>query len=208
MNAFMIIVLFIMIVIILALLFIVAMLLTKPKKEEEDFTFALNLMPQYADGHAYGIRVKSIQGKGERTHYVFSPRDYKANFKGKIEEQAINIARNRVKSFPKGTLSNDRHIDILCPPTAADFQQKFLETDIGKALALVTEIQNSVDTEVEMLKEGGLRKDEILKRIGAGEISKRHLQMVDEIQKDALKQSVLSKDSKPGFSAPIKPLGL
>ena len=102
--------------------------------------------------------------------------------------------------IPKGCLSKDKSITMILPNTSAEFDEEFKKTDIGKAFMWLTELKNLEKTQVDIINEGSIRKTELLKRIGDGEVSKAFMGITDELVKDSLRRNISKDDKSNSFT--------
>lgn len=166
------------------------------RKKEEDVPIALNFLSGVDSGVFIGTEVSTVPAKDRRRIVEIEPKDVSINETNPIINVKIIVDKNKTIVCPKGTLSKDRNINIHLPPKSSDFPIALKDNIFGKALMWATELKNLQNLEIEMLEEGGIRKDELLKKIGMGEISREFMKFTDEIVKDALESVIAAKDSK------------
>lgn len=177
---------------------------SKDDEDYEDTVFAINFLSKYCQNVAYGIENGVKIGKNGRTIINLSQRDIQGKDISKIKEVPVIVDKNKIITIPKGGWSNDKNIKIYLPPTASDFPDGVKDSEIGKALMWLTEMKNAINDELSMVKEGSVRKSEILKRLGDGELSRRHLTNIDEIEKDLIKLITTGLKAKDSMSSTSK----
>jgi len=180
----------------IALLTVVILLIInyfQEKKNRRDDTIALNFSSNVS-GHFLGIEEEVKDGKGGRHLIKFAPKDIDVYKDDKqIESETIIIDKNKIETFPKGSVSPERNINVYFPRHASDLHESLKNTNLGRAIMWATELQNAVNAEVKSLVEGHHRKDEILNRLGHGEVSKEFLMFQDELFRDALRATLESR---------------
>jgi len=172
------------------------------EEEYEDNPFVINFASKFSDRHAYGIQKNIVQGKGDRNGVTYSPRDINYKLVDSIKDKTIYAQRNKIVSLSKGSWSGQKNINIILPPKSEDFPDGIKDSDIGKALMLLTEIKNSNEAEVAMLREGNDRMRNILPDIGDGELSAKHISKINVLFGDLVKIAAKGKEReerKMGF---------
>jgi hypothetical protein len=171
----------------------------RDKEEEKDRNMALNFMSNYSNGRAYGQELsvdKSFEG---RFIITFMPKDITSDSLKTLKAEKIIVDKGKLISLPRGTWSKEKNISIYLPIRAEDFPDALKQTEFGKMLMLFTEMKNSVNSEVDMVREGSRRKDDILKRIGDGELSGEILDANHELIKELIKMMAenRTRDKQP-----------
>ena len=191
------IVLFILTIIMVSALLIFFVIILRKSEDESDFTLpiCLNWFSKKSNYKFLGVEKEIKNCKGGRILVEFEPKDVKE----KSENELLILEKNKRITLPRGTPSKERNIVLYLPNNSDDFDEEFKKTDIGKAFMWLTELKNLEKTQVDMIKEGSIRKDELLLRIGDGEISKQFLSMTDEIVKDSLRRAVSKEDKKDTY---------
>jgi len=174
----------------------------KDDEDEEDKTFCINFLSNFCENVAFGIEQKVVIGKNGRKITTISQRDILAKNIDDMKEVDVITEKNKIVILPKGTWSGQKNINIHLPKNASDFPDGIKETEIGKTLMMLTEIKNAVNAEIESVQEGSKRKTEILKRLGGGELSREHLIIIQELQKDLIKMAVDVRKDKTTTSYP------
>jgi len=177
------------------------MLLYKNNKYPGDDPIVYNFMTKYVPS-AVGIQIQRYSGPDREAIML---RKYDKNYlqlfkekkKTKDKDYLIFFNENQLSVFPKGTLSPDRDILILLPPSPEDLSEEFRNTPVGKAIAQVTEGKNYDKKLAELLREYSDRKDAILQRWGGGEISSNLLEHIDALFKDYTKTIIKDKGHQP-----------
>ena len=197
------------ILVVLSFLLVVGLIITyvvlRFAKDEEDLKdnpIGINFLSNYCEGVALGIETKVETGKEGRKIIHLSQRDIRPENVDKIKEVQVILDKANIATIPKGIWSAEKNIYIYYPKSAAEYPESMKETKIGKAFMLLSEIEASVQTELDMVKEGSKRKDAILKRLGDGELSVEHLSKIDEIQKDLIKLATDSRQKDKSFFSP------
>jgi len=155
--------------------------------------FIINFSSQFTNGHAYGIERKAIKAKENRTYVEFGPLDDDPNLVNKIPDEKTIIGQNKRIIIPNGSWSRHRSMGFYLPNTASDIPDELKNTEIGKIFMYWTEAQNVVNAEIDSLKKGGESKDEILKRLSGGELSREYISKLHEFQIDIIKLIANSK---------------
>jgi fumarate reductase subunit C len=158
------------------------------KKEPQDSPINLNFLSHHTGGHFLGVETSSLNAKEGRHFIKMMPKDVNIKLKDKdLKEEIIIADKNKIITYPKGTLSPDKNINIILPKHASDLHEAVKNSELGRALMMTIEIVNSANAEINSLLEGHKRKDEILERIGHAEVSKEHINLLDEFYRDTLK---------------------
>jgi hypothetical protein len=151
--------------------------------------FMINFMPQYTNQSAYGIERSSEKGKEGRTHIKYSPLDIDPETIDQVKDKELIVGKGKRIIVPPGDWSGHKSMGFYLPPTAEDFPDTLKNHEIGKMFMHWVEIKNAINSELDSVKEGSKRKDEILKKLGDGELSKEHLQLIGGLQKDLIKMA-------------------
>lgn len=174
-----------------------------------DNPIVYNFMTKYVPC-AVGLQVKRFSGP-DREAMILRKYDksyldmFKLRKKDVPEEYLVFFNENQMNVFPKGTLSPDRDIIILLPPSPEDLSEGVKETSIGKALSLVVEKKDYDKKLVELLREYSDRKDSILKKWSGGEISSDLLEHLDNFFADYMKTAIKSKSDVQKQIPPYNP---
>ena len=178
---------------------------------EVDEYFAINLA-NLKNGGAYG-KVKSITTIGNRYKVTMEPRDF--SLQTLKENKSIKlitfiVEKNKIITFPKGTLSQEKHIQIFLPRHASDFPEQISNTQFGKCLEFFTEISNATNTELEAMREGFIRQKAQLINMGMGEVSIKSINYLESILKDVveMKKDVMKDKPTMPFSSHSQSGGL
>jgi len=173
----------------------------REKKEPEDKTIALNWCSHLSGGRFLGTEDDVKLGKGNRFFIHIDPKDISVNHKGEIKLQPVIVDVNKRVTSSRGFPSKDRNIAFYLPPNPEDFPDSFKETALGKAFMWLTELKNYEKTVIDIVREGSSRKDELLKKIGDGEISKEFIQFQEGLVADYLKKIINPKEAKEKSSS-------
>lgn len=171
-------------------------LIFSERKKEEDVPIAINFLSGITSGVFLGTEVSTVMGKDGRKVVEIAPKDVDFDGKGKIENIKIIVDKNKTITCPKGTLSRKRNVNLYLPPKSSDLSHVFKDEFFGKVIMWATELRNLQNLEIDVLEEGRLRKDELLKKIGTGEISREFMKFTEELVKDALESAISIKDAK------------
>lgn len=173
------------------------------KSKVKDDSLLINFMSYASNKRFIGTIIEDKESKDGRHIITYDPKDIDLDRTKLVEQQKIIVDKNKLINIPKSTLSRDKNIAIVLPPNASDFPDSVKETEIGKAFMWATELRNLINTETDMLREGHIRKDELLRRIGTGEISREFMKFQEELVKDALEVAINTKEKPkaqlPGF---------
>lgn len=164
----------------------------KDSKTPKDKPFILNFLSGFTEGRFLG-REESIEQCSNGRHLItFSPKDIDIeSYQGsEIKPEKIIVDKGKLISLPKNSFSRDKSIDIALPKSAHDFPDNVRDNLFVKALMWATELENLTKLEVDMLREGHIRKDLLLKEIGTGEISKEFLAFSKELMQDHLENAI------------------
>ena len=173
------------------------------RKEPEDAPIAINFLSHFDGGHFLGIETDSKAAKDGRHFIKILPKDLHPKKMGEdIEEVSVIVGRNKICSYPKGTISKDRNIKVYLPNHPDDLHEAVKDSILGRGIMMAIELQNAANAEIESLLKGHERKDEILKRIGHAELSKEFVSLMEEQYQDILKFQLdaKSKDKVPTFN--------
>ena len=186
---------------IITFIIIVVIRFAKDEEDLQDRTLGINFLTNYTDGVALGIETSIVTGKSGRKIVTLAQRDVAPTNFDKMKEVKVVVDKNKIITLPKGTWSREKNINLYMPPSAEDFPDTLKHTEFGKMLMLWTEIQNAVNSELDMVKEGSRRKSEVLKRLGDGELSRENLITINEFQKDLVKLAtdVRTREKSTGY---------
>lgn len=193
--------------ILIALFIWIIILIFREKPRIENDPIVINFLSHYSNGRAIGFEDNVIKAKNNRFISEFYPGDLDVKKINKAEKEKVIIGKDKIIPLPKGTLSKDRDIKIYLPPTAEDFPTGLKEHPFGKILMGYTELVNAVNSEIATIREGSKRKDEILQRLGDGELGKEYLDTFEGTMKDIIRMLAKEELSKQrrGFSGYYTP---
>ena len=164
-----------------------------------DNPIVYNFMTKYVPC-AVGLQVKKFSGP-DRDAMILRKYDksylnmFKMKLKDKPEEYLVFFDESQVNIYPKGTLSPDRDILLLLPPSPEDLSEGVRESSIGKALSVVIE-QKDYDKKLsELIREYSNRKDNILKKWSGGEITSDLLTHLDKFFTDYVRTAIKDRNS-------------
>lgn len=171
----------------------------REKEEDLDANILLNFLSNRSNGRFLGRELEVTEGKNGRKLIKFEPKDIL--FKGKNKNkpllpEKVIAGKNKYVNFPRGTLSKDRNISMVLPINPSDLPENIKHTEIGVALMMMTEMKNLAETEIKILREGSMRKDAMLQKIGDGEISREFMSYTEELVKDYLRAQVNPKEER------------
>ena len=159
----------------------------------------LNFMSYKTNSRFLG-RVQKVEvGRNGRTKVEFIPKDIVITDENKdtlIVNEKVILGKTKREVIPKGVLSADYDVVLGLAAHPDDYAEELKNTAFGKALMWATELKNLEELEISILREGGERKDKLLKSIGDGEISKEFMERMEEGVKDYLKAVVNAKEDK------------
>lgn len=170
----------------------------RDKKEGKDDPIAINFCSHLpgAEGRFIGTEQKVEIGKGGRYVIDFMPGDIRHDFKGEVKSVPVVVGSNKRIVLPRGHPSRDRNILFYLPPEAENIPNELKDTLIGKSLMWAVELQNYEKTVIDILREGGERKDLLLKKLGDGEISKEFINFQEGLVSDYLQRIVNPREAK------------
>ena len=185
-------------------LFVWLIKIIKEKDEElyDDVIFH-NFMPQFANGHFEGAVLDFITGE-KRTGVKFIPKDIdrlkymKDRKKIEIQPEIVYFENSLLKSFPKGTLSNERNILWGLPPKAELLQERLKETDMGKIMMRMIEENSASNEERDILRMRQIRQRQMLEKSEGLKIAEDTIELLEESNKQ-IKKGYGKGEIKPGF---------
>lgn len=165
------------------------------KKKLQDNPLILNFLSSLDNGYFLGTQISMEDGKNGRHIIKYDPKDIDvlSDDKSQLEPADVIVEKNKLFSLPKGSVSRKRNVLVALPKHADDFPEALKNSLIGKGLMWATEAQNAINAEINSLKEGHDRKDNILKQLGNGEASQAFITFQQELFKDALKMTLEAK---------------
>jgi len=168
----------------------------RTKKQLVDTPLALNFVAHLSDGRFIGNEEKVSKGRNGRYVISLDPKDIDIRNEKEVKPVTVIVDNNKLISVPRGSLSRERNVNFYLPPNANDIPDALKDTLIGRAMMWATELKNYEKTVIEILREGGERKDLMLKKIGDGEISKEFISFQEGLVSDYLQKVVSPKDVK------------
>lgn len=168
----------------------------KEKEEPRDDPIAINFCSHLSEGRFMGTQVKVDIGKDGRYVCMLDPKDLSPKTHDKPKLVTVIVDNNKLVPLPKGRPSKERNFVIYLPPSAEEIPSEMRDTLIGKAMCWATELKNYEKTVIDILREGADRRDELLQKIGDGEISKEFIQFQEGLVADYLKKIINPKDIK------------
>jgi|GEM_PF-6531141 len=130
-----------------------------------------NLAPKYADGCSEGIETNVIIGKNGRYLIKYIRTDVADDELYKIKEETMIVGTNKRLSFPIGDWSNKISRVKYLPPKSEDLPSELKKTKLGKLYMKYTEDIDVENDEIKTIREGSIRKTNILQMLGDGELS-------------------------------------
>ena len=188
---------------------IVIFIIKEREKEEEygDFTMVENYLSHYSGGYSQGILVGIDKGE-KRNGYLFIPKDVdylrrlRKKEKIEIEPQIIYANHWQVEYLPRGTLSGERNIIKIFPPSAEDFPKELRDSEFGIAfLKMLThkKAEQNVITVMRMEKD---IEDKMLRLTKGGDRVSDYLILDKTLTKDMVKKILEGKEmEKKGTSS-------
>lgn len=164
----------------------------KEKEPRKDDAIALNFCSHLpgSNGRFLGIEKNHETGKRNRHVVTLQPADIKVDAKEAVPDVTVVVDSNKRIIIPKGGVSADRNIVVYLAPNASDYPEELKNTVIGRALMWASELANYEKLVVDILREGGERKDALLNTLGDGEISKEFIQFQEGLVVDYLQKVV------------------
>jgi len=166
----------------------------KEKLEKPNLPILLNFMSYKNNKRFIGVLLSSTKGKEGREIIEYSARDLDESTKP--EKHSIIIEPNKKLVFPKGELSNERDIVIVLPHDYNSLNEKFKNTDFGKAIGVLIELKNVENHVIQTMKESNKRKEDLMEEIAGGEISRTWMKKMQEIFQDAIETTLKGKEPK------------
>ena len=188
--------------IIVLLLFLLAagiiavLIIFREKKYKENLPIVFNFMSHKNNKRCLGVLLNTIPGKGGREILEYSAKDLDES--SKPENHKVIVESNKKIVLPKGELSSERDIIFLLPHSPDDFPEKLKNTEFGRLLGLFTELENVKRHVIDILKEGQIRREDLMKEIAGGEISRRYIKMTQEMLQDAIETITKGREGKVG----------
>ena len=152
----------------------------------EDRPLCINWMSQFSGNRFLGIETDSKIGKNGRHIIEYLPLDIHSKNIKSIQREIAIIDKNKIISFPKGSLSRDKNLNMYLPPTASDFNDNIKNTEFGKILMWITELKNADNTVIDALKESNKRQAAIVKDLAFGEATIKKMKQLQTYQDDAI----------------------
>jgi len=162
-------------------------------KQPHDDTLFNNFLPQYAHGHGSGKILDVIHG--HRTGILFLPDDvdrvkaFKLKKKLIIEPELVWFENDKIKDWPKGSLSAYRNVKWGLAPKAEDYNELIKTNEIGQALMKVTEDNNIKTEEVEVLRNRINVQNALVNKTEGLGLVQDFMDKTSEINKDIIKQT-------------------
>ncbi len=175
----------------------------KQERYPGDNPIVYNFMTKYIPT-AVGIQMKRFSGP-DREAILIRKYDrnymelYKKKMKDKSEDYLVFFNENQLTTFPKGSLSPDRDIVILLPPSPEDLTEEFKSKKIGSAISQIIEGKNYDRKLNELIREYSDRKDAILKNWSGGEMTSDLLSHMNLLFNDYTKAIIKTNKEKPPY---------
>ena len=167
------------------------------KEKKVDNPIALNFLAKRDNGRFIGEEISRSTGKNGRHLCIISPKDISIkNLKDKIPDETVIVDKNKLLSISRGALSKDKNINLYLPATIDDIDSSIRTTPLGLALAYLTMLKDVEKTVEDILREGAMRRDLLLQKIGSGEISKEFINFQEGLVKDYLEHVINPRDLK------------
>jgi hypothetical protein len=172
------------------------------KRRGKDNPLFINFLSSRDNKRFIGEQISIVQGKGGRHVVEIEPRDLGHDFEGPLVNEKIVVDSNKLIGAPKGSLSQDRNVNIGLPANIDDVPEVLKETVLGKGIIFMTGLKDLEKTVEDILREGTTRRDELLRKIGDGEISKEFINLQEGLIKNHLEKLITGKDSKSSAMPP------
>lgn len=171
------------------------------RDDREDNPLALNFLAKRGKGNFILEELKRESGKNGRIIAVGSPKDLPPNYKEEIKNENVIVDRNKLLTIPKGALSTYKNINIYLPADQSDIDSSIKDTVLGKGILFMSGLKDVEKTVEDILREGVIRRDQLLKKIGDGEISKDFIQFQEGLVQDYLTKIVSPPNVKEKSSS-------
>ena len=167
----------------------------KERREPPDSPMLVNFMAHRSNGRAFGVETHSRK-IANRHILEFAPKDIDMlKYKQKvINNEKIIVDDYMQISLPKGTLSTDKNVKFLLPINPEDLPYSLKIHPLGKMLMNYIKMQNLTETEIDVLRETVARQKVILVAHASGEISEKHIEMLDSLMSDMIKMTAKQKE--------------
>lgn len=179
----------------------------KDKDDPSDDTFFINCMPQYSNGHKFGIIDEIIEGD-KRIGIKFYPRDidYVKLLRGNkkqliIEPEIVFFEKERLINIPKGTWSSHRNEIWGFPPSSEQLPIFFKSSEMGMKMVEFLEKENKKKDIKEILIDKDKSNVEFLKEINH-KIPNKAFKLYQEGSKLVVKD--LTKDKVGSYGSSSK----
>jgi hypothetical protein len=156
----------------------------------------INMLPQFANGHATGFEVSVKKGKSGRHHVTFLPNDLDEKFDNEgvvINEPAIPqkfIVENRMV-VPTGKLGK-RDVVFYLPKTTIELDSLFQNSMLEPILRTATNEGNNLSKISSSITENNNRVRELIRKTGGGEFTQSEFERVERLMKQIMDASNLS----------------
>lgn len=176
----------------LGLIGILIFLFIRKDKKAKDKPFVLNFMSPFSKGRFIGVEESVEKCSNGNLIIHFLPKDIDED---KMKEEDIKpipiiVERSKYLSFPRGSASSDKSINVILPKSVQDFAPQIKQNDLIKAMIWATELRNLEKSVTNVLEEGIARRDEIYTKLGTGELSKEFIEFTEEMVKDSIKIAI------------------
>lgn len=152
-------------------------ILFKEKEIPSDENLILNINSHLDGSGRFLLSEKTVDKTSytDRTIITGTPKDVDwkklKTLKLDVKDVKTIVEEDKVINCPKGTLSYDKNIKILLPPTPEDLPEVLKDTPLGNAFASYLETKNYNKEILNIVREGSNLKSLYLKKLGDGEIS-------------------------------------
>ena len=184
----------VLLLLLLAAGIIAVLIIFREKKYKENLPIVFNFLSHKNNKRCLGVLLNTSYGKGGREILEYSAKDLDES--SKPENHKVIIENNKKIVLPKGELSSERDIIFLLPHSPDDFSEKLKNTEFGKVLGLFTEVENVKRHVIDMLKEGQIRREDLMKELAGGEISRRYMKMTQELFFDTIESIIKGREGK------------
>lgn len=194
----------VMVLIIVGLFVWLLLLLYREKQDYENNPIIVNFNSKYSNKSFIGIQTEVIEGKNGRLHIRYIPKDYDVRNMNSKETEII-VEPKKVVSLSMGSLSGDRYVKMILPRNPEDLSEELKDHDFFKSMMMFTEMKNAIKTEIDTLREGANRRDNILLKMGDRQLSSKFIQDWEESIKDMVRSITKEELRSKGMKTSVPP---
>lgn len=190
-------VIFISVLILVAISLAVGLVLYvfRSKFEADNRTIVLNFMSfKNHPKHFIGSLIERVRGKENREEIKYLPKDLKDN-EEPIAESVI-VEPNKTLLLSAGTVSDVISVLAILPHKAEDLDERFKNTDLGKAFQILIELKNVEWHAIKAVREGALRDENLKQVLGDGKLSKEYVKLTQDLLYDTVNSIIQAREPK------------